>query len=141
MDRYFYFIIMLIIVTSINLNAQTLQIYGGTNHDEYLGCLNCNKFDSNSIWNEYGSFGSKYNSNSIWNAYGTYGSKYNSNSPWNSFSNNPPVIVDKEGNFYGYFTMNVNKQKRADFDLVLTIYEYHEFIMDDVSKWYDKIFE
>jgi len=38
---------------------------------------------------------------------------------------------------------NVNqfKNKRADFDLALSIYQYHDLIKDDVSGWYDKIFE
>lgn len=129
------------LVISALVQGQTLHIYGGNNHDVYLGCLNCNKYDKNSIWNAYGTYGSKYNSNSIWNAYGTYGSKYNSASPWSSYSNDPPVIVDKDGGFYGYFTTNKYKSKRADFDLVEVLYEYHELIRDDVSKWYDKIFE
>lgn len=121
--------------------SQELHIYAGSNHDVYLGCLNCNKFNSNSIWNAYGTYGSKYNSKSIWNAYGTYGSQYNPESPWNKYSTDPPVIVDKAGEFYGYFTLNENKSKRAEFDLVKIIYEFHEFIKDDVTKWYDKIFE
>ena len=121
--------------------SQTLHLYGGQNHDEYLGCLNCNSYDKNSIWNEYGTYGNSYNSKSIWNEYGTYGNEYNSNSPWNAYGSNPPVVVDKEGNFYGYFTVNEYKAKRADFGLALTIYKYYDLIRDDVSKWYDKIFE
>ena len=120
--------------------AQTLHLYGGKNHDVYLGCLNCDKYNSNSIWNTYGNFGSKYNANSIWNAYGTYGSKYNALSPWNAYSSDSPVVVDKQGNFYGYFTVNSTRTKRANFNLALIIYEYHELIMKDVAEWYDKIF-
>lgn len=121
--------------------SQELHVYGGSNQDVYLGCLNCNKFDSNSIWNAFGTYGSKFNVKSIWNAYGTYGSEYNTLSPWNKYSSDPPVIVDKQGNFYGYFTLNESKGKRAEFNLVKVIYEYHEFISEDVTKWYDKIFE
>jgi hypothetical protein len=106
-----------------------------------LGWLNCSSYDSSSIWNEYGTYGSSYNSKSIWNEYGTYGSEYNSLSPWNKYSNDPPVVVDKQGNFYGYFTLNEYKAKRANFALALTIYEYHDLIRDDVGKWYEKIFE
>ena len=132
---------LLSLVVLYLVQGQTLYIYGGSNHDVYLGCLNCNKYDNNSIWNAYGKYGSKYNSNSIWNAYGSYGSKYNSASPWNSYSNAPPVIKDKNGVFYGYFTTNKYKSKRAEFDLVKVLYENHELIRDDVSKWYDKIFK
>jgi hypothetical protein len=121
--------------------GQTLHLYGGKNHDVYLGCLNCNSYDQNSIWNEYGKYGNSYNSNCIWNEYGTYGNEYNSYSPWNSYSNDPPVVVDIEGNFYGYFTVNEYKSKRAEFKLALVIYKYHELIREDVDKWYDKLFE
>lgn len=122
-------------------NGQTLHLYGGSGHDDYLGCLNCSNYDKNSIWNTYGTYGSSYNSKSIWNSYGTFGSKYNANSPWNEYSNTPPVVVDKEGNFYGYFTLNKYKSKRADFKLAMTIYEYQELIRDDVGEWYNKIFK
>ncbi|MDX9906548.1 MAG: hypothetical protein RBS55_08195 [Bacteroidales bacterium] len=121
-------------------SCQILHLFGGSDHNVYLGCLNCNKYDANSIWNTYGTYGSKYNINSIWNAYGTYGSKYNLYCPWNQYSSDPPVVVDKEGNFYGYFTVNKFKYNRADFELALTIYEYYDLIRDDVSKWYDKLF-
>ena len=134
-------LILLSVIISTKTLAQTLHIYGGSNHDVYLGCLNCSKYDQNSIWNSYGTYGSKYNSNSIWNKFGTYGSKYNTLSPWNSFSNNPPVIVDNDGEFYGYLTTNKYKSKRAEFGLAETICEYHELISDDVSKWYDEIFK
>lgn len=114
--------------------------YGGEDHDVFLGKLNASKYDSKSIWNEYGTYGSEYNANSIWNEYGTYGSEYSSYSPFNSYASYPPVIVDEEGNFYGYFTVNKYKSKRANFDLVNIICEYYESIREDVDEWYDKIF-
>lgn len=120
--------------------SQTLYIYGGEDHDVFLGKLNASKYDSKSIWNEYGTYGSEYNANSIWNEYGTYGSEYSSYSPFNSYASYPPVIVDEEGNFYGYFTVNKYKSKRANFDLVNIICEYYESIREDVDEWYDKIF-
>lgn len=125
----------------IESHAQALHIYGGSNGGEYMGCLNCNSYDSNSIWNEYGTYGSSYNSESIWNEYGTYGSKYSSFSPWNTYSTDPPGIYDSEGGFYGYLTVNKYTYNRADFDLAELVCEFHELIRDDVSKWYDKIFE
>lgn len=124
-----------------NVFAQTLHLYGGKNHDVYLGCLNCNAYDSNSIWNSYGDYGSKYNSKSIWNKYGDYGGAYSDYSPFCRYANNPPVVVDKQGNFYGYLTINLYNSKQADFGLAKTIYEYYEEIREDVREWYDKIFE
>ena len=38
-------------------SAQVLYIYGGEGHDVYLGKLNANEYDSESIWNEYGTYG------------------------------------------------------------------------------------
>ena len=45
----------------------TLYIYGVTNEKDYLGKLNASRYDSESIWNPYGTYGNKYNSKSIWN--------------------------------------------------------------------------
>ncbi|MDO4764181.1 MAG: hypothetical protein Q4A00_07350 [Flavobacteriaceae bacterium] len=134
-------IIYLLLLVTGSISAQTLHIYGGKKHDMYLGCLNCDRNESNSIWNRYGNYGDKYNSNSIWNRYGDYGSRYSDTSPWNKYASNPPVIVDKQGNFYGYFTVDKYKDKRADFDLVLYLYEYYDEIRDDVGEWYEKIFD
>ncbi|MFV9551430.1 hypothetical protein [Algibacter sp. PT7-4] len=122
-------------------NSQALHLYGGNNHKEYLGCLTCSNYDSNSIWNAYGTYGNNYNSKSIWNEYGTFGNEYNAQSPWNEYANNPPVVVDKNGNFYGYFTINEYKSKRADFKLALLVYKYHKQIREDVSVWYSEIFK
>lgn len=126
---------------TINCNSQTLHIYGGQNHNEYLGCLNCNHYDTNSIWNEYGIYGSVYNIKSIWNEYGIFGSEHSTFSPWNNYAAIPPVVVDKDGTFYGYLTVNESHIKVARFGLALTLYKYHSLIKDDVSEWYGKIFE
>ena len=139
MKRILFFIVCCIFSMHC-IFSQTLYIYGGEDHDVFLGKLNASKYDSKSIWNEYGTYGSEYNTNSIWNEYGTYGSAYSSYSPFNSYASYPPVIVDEEGNFYGYFTVNKYKPKRANFDLVNIICEYYELIREDVDEWYDKIF-
>ncbi len=133
--------LLLLYVTITKSYSQTLHLYGGEKRDEYLGCLNCDDSDNNSIWNEYGTYGSSYNSKSIWNTYGTYGDKYNANSPWNAYGSNPPVVVDKDGGFYGYFTVNRSNNKQATFGLALTIYRDYELIREGVSKWYKKNFK
>lgn len=120
--------------------SQALYIFGGRGHDVFLGALNANKYESSSIWNAYGDYGSKYSRHSIWNKYGDYGSAYSDYSPFNKYASHPPVVVDQNGNFYGYFTINRFKNKRANFDIVNIIYEYHESIRNDVRSWYNKIF-
>lgn len=132
---------MFAILIMATTDAQTaLQLFGGRDHTQYVGCLNCGKYASSSIWNEYGTYGSRYATNSIWNEYSTYGSEYSSYSPFNAYASYPPVIVDADGNFYGYFTINAYHSKRAESNLTLFIYKYFKVIREDVGEWYDKIF-
>lgn len=77
----------------------------------FIGEISSNKFDTNNIWNTYGTYGSKYSTKSIWNTYGTYGSKYSNESAFNKFASSPPVIYDNTGTFIGYLTINQFKNK------------------------------
>ena len=63
---------------------------------KYLGNLNNNKYDPNSVSNPYGQYGSKYSSDSINNPYGRYGSKYSNDSPNNPYATNPPKIIHND---------------------------------------------
>jgi hypothetical protein len=71
----------------------------------YLGKLTTNEFDAESIFNEYGTYGSPYSSKSIWNEYGKYGSKYSNESAFNEYATKPPIIVF-DGEIIGYLTTN-----------------------------------
>ena len=66
----------------------------------YLGNLNGNKYDPNSIANPYGQYGSKYSPNSVNNPYGQYGSKYSPTSANNSYAITTPKIYDRQTNTY-----------------------------------------
>ncbi len=88
------------------ISPPKLMIFGGTSHKDYLGCLNCTESATDSIFNRYGEYGSPYQSNSIWNHYGDYGSRYSDYSVCNKYSQDPPVIVDQEGAYYGRLTLN-----------------------------------
>ena len=70
----------------------------------YLGKIS-SAYDSESIFNEYGTFGSPYNSLSIWNQYGTFGGEYSQHSPHNSYTSSPPMII-KNKKILGYLTAN-----------------------------------
>jgi hypothetical protein len=83
-----------------------LMIFGGTNHETYLGCLNCAQAAPDSISNEYGQNGSRYSQTSIWNHYSQFGSPYAPYSACNPYSTDPPVIVDDAGTYYGRLTLN-----------------------------------
>ena len=70
----------------------------------YIGKIT-NSYDSDSIFNDYGTYGSEYNSASIWNQYATFGSEYSSSSPNNSYTSTPPMII-KSQNIIGYLSAN-----------------------------------
>lgn len=117
-----------------------LLIYGGRDADIYLGILNASKYRSESIWNQFGTYGSRYSSKSIWNQYGDYGSEYSNFSPFNRYATYPPELRDSKGAFYGYFTCSMTKSNRARYSLVDEICEHYAEIREDVSGWYDKLF-
>lgn len=96
-------------------NAELL-LFGGKGHDVFLGCVDCSPYDSDSICNEYGQYGSEYR-DSIWNEYRDYGSEYRDTSPWNEYtmSKNVPVMVNKKGDFFGYFTINKYRSDAVSF--------------------------
>ncbi len=73
---------------------------------KFLGNLNDNKYDSNSISNPYGTYGSKYSSDSIKNPYSEYGSKYSDKSVTNPYTMNAPKIYDQYGNYAGKLSAN-----------------------------------
>lgn len=72
---------------------------------QFLGILSSNRFLTESVMNEYGTYGSLYSSTSIFNKYCCYGSEYNPLSPFNRYSNTPPRIFLR-GTLVGYLTIN-----------------------------------
>ena len=62
----------------------------------YLGKLNDNQYDSDSVSNPYGKYGSEYSSDSINNPYGEYGSKYSNKSARNPYATDAPIVVDPD---------------------------------------------
>jgi hypothetical protein len=105
--------IVLLSVTAIKAETKDLLLYGGREHSVFLGCLSCGDFDTDSVCNRFGTFGSKYRSESIWNRYSDYGSKFSTDSPWNEFSSSAPIIVDADGGFYGHLTVNAYHSNRT----------------------------
>jgi hypothetical protein len=81
---------------------------------KFLGNINTNRFDSNSLTNQFSDYGSKYNSASIFNQYGEYGSPYGANSPFNRYGQ--PVRIIKDGKVLGEMTKNTYYQNRIDPD-------------------------
>ena len=89
-------------VPSINKSSLLLYSYDGRT---YLGKLTSNIYDSESIFNEYGIYGSKFALNSIFNEFGVYGSQFSYKSAFNNFASQPPIIISG-GKVIGYLTTN-----------------------------------
>ena len=73
---------------------------------QYLGRLSSNPYDSDSVSNPYGTYGSPYSSNSINNPYGTYGSPYSSKSTTNPYATDAPKIYSSDGTYLGRLSSN-----------------------------------
>src|ERR1700722_9327965 len=93
--------------------SKALLLFGGDDHKTFLGCLNCGDTNPTSVCNDIGEFGSDIQSGSIWNDIGTYGSDISSSSPWNDIAQDAPIIVDRDGNSYGYFSANTLHHDRT----------------------------
>lgn len=78
-----------------------------------LGKVNRNRFDSESLVNSFGSYGSRYSSTSIFNQYGNYGSQYSALSPYNSYTSTPPMFLRGE-DVVAYLTVNPYVNPRVD---------------------------
>lgn len=77
-----------LLLAAVPAMAQSPQIYApdGT----FLGNLNQNRFDPNSVSNPYGPYGSRFSPNSINNPFGQYGSQFSPNSVHNPFGTGAP---------------------------------------------------
>ena len=68
-------------------SAQSPQIYAP--NGTYLGNLNANRYDPNSVANPFGQYGSRFSPNSINNPFGQYGSPFSPNSATNPYAVGP----------------------------------------------------
>jgi hypothetical protein len=98
--------------------ATALLLYADNRDRTFLGCLNCNEYDSGSVFNQYGEYGSQYSDTSTRNQYSEYGSRYSDVSACNPNASRPPFIFDEDGGYYGRFTMNRYADGAADSDYI-----------------------
>ena len=108
----------------INLINTKLYSYDG----KFLGNINLNKYDSNSIANQYGTYGSQYEQDSIFNKYGTYGSPYSDLSPFNPYSNKPLIIK----NMYDKTIARLSDNKYIGTN-VISATEFFNWFKDKIS--------
>jgi hypothetical protein len=86
-----------------------------------------------SVCNAVGEYGSIVAANSIWNVVGMFGSIVSPFSPWNVVASGAPIVVDRDGRSYGYFSANVVHHDRTRIEWLLAILSYYEKT-DDVDK-------
>ena len=111
-----------------------LLLFGDDDHKTFLGCLNCGRFETNSVCNRFGEYGSRFSEKSIWNRFGEFGSKVSDKSPWNKFATNPPVIVDGDGNSYGYFTSSRYHTSRTRNEFFLVFLDRPDDVNEDLQR-------
>lgn len=99
--------------TELQLRIRRRESFLVAEDGQFLGQISSNRFMSESVMNEFGSYGSRYSSTSIFNIYGNYGSEYSSLSPFNQNSNTPPSIYLR-GVHVGYLTVNHLMSNRLD---------------------------
>jgi hypothetical protein len=81
------------------------------NDGQYLGRLT-NRFDSESIYNEFGVYGGQFSQTSIYNRFGPYGGEFSLLSPFNRFTSTPPQLIKDEASL-AYFTVNTRLTPRV----------------------------
>ncbi|WP_320110330.1 hypothetical protein [Draconibacterium orientale] len=90
--------------------------------NQFLGKITSNKYDTESILNKYGTYGSKYSTTSIFNKYSQYGSKYGSYSVNNPYCQTPPKLFIK-GKFVGHVSVNKYVQNQIPTETFLYLLE------------------
>lgn len=97
----------------LSLRIRRAESFIVASDGQFLGQLSSNKFLTESVMNEYGSYGSRYSSTSIFNPYCPYGSIYSVLSPFNQYSNTPPLLYLR-GLHVGYLSKNLYIPNRID---------------------------
>ena len=103
-------------IFAISLSELKIVADDGT----FLGSFE-NEYSNNSIYNEYGNYGSIYSSKSIFNKYCNYGSDYSNYSPFNQYANKAPWLMDRKGNYYGRLSTNRYAQGVTDYSYKLAL--------------------
>jgi hypothetical protein len=118
--------------------TKAMLLFGGEGHKTFLGCLNCLATGQTSVCNDVGKYGSDLSEDSIRNDLGPYGSDLSQTSPWNSLSQDAPIIVDRAGRSYGYFSTNSLHHDRTRIDWLVAILDYYDET-NDLSKTREKM--
>ena len=125
----------------ISGNYEALLVYGGNQYANFLGCLNCAPHMHISLWNSKGPYGSPLSPRSIWSDFFEFGNAKSNLSPWNPYAAKPPVIVDPQGKFYGYFTANQNLEQVFANNFSHNLVTMHRDIKRNPELWFSLAFK
>jgi hypothetical protein len=90
-----------------------------SNDQQFLGVVTSNRFNTDSLLNEYGPHGSRFSQVSILNAFGPYGGEYSALSPFNQYTSTPPMLVCEGRGGVAYLTRNAALAPAVDPHLLL----------------------
>ena len=90
---------------------------------QFLGNINQNKYDRDSILNRYGPYGSNYSPTSIHNQYSKYGSPYSQLSINSAYASNPPILF-LNGERRGVVSKNRYLTNRIATDIFMHLLEH-----------------
>ena len=77
-----------------NVSTASGDTFIQASDDTFLGSLNPNRLDKNSIFNTFGQYGNKFSQTCIFNKYSVYGTRFSPLSPFNKFTTTPPRIMN-----------------------------------------------
>jgi hypothetical protein len=86
-----------ILFIALAASAQAQPIIVDPSNGKYLGNLNGNTLDPNSVNNPLGRYGSPLSPDSINNPLSEYGNPVSPKSPYNPLATQAPVIIDNSG--------------------------------------------
>lgn len=99
--------------TDVQVQANAGETFIQAADGTFLGNLNPNKMDTNSLFNRYGEYGNKFSNLSIFNKFSSYGGAFSIYSPYNPSTKSPPRIVSG-GQAIAYLTVNKSLKPRID---------------------------
>lgn len=112
--------------TGSNSDVLSNPSYAGTLYSvfaangQFLGVINDNPFDPDSLCNPFGNYGNKFSATSIWNQFGDYGSNFATYSAFNNFTSTAPVIF-ANSQALAFLSSNATLAPRLDSTYLLNL--------------------
>ncbi len=102
--------------------------YVAAGDGQLLGALVSDRYAQDSIFNEYGPYGSRHSPTSLFNHYSEYGSRYGRYSAMNPYASSPPQAFIN-GSFAAYVTSNIGLKPRV------SVEELKSWAQKNVPRW------